>query len=36
MKISEKTQQQLFDEKIYYLRDLGLKYPEIAKSWCFI
>lgn len=31
MKISEKPQQQLFDEEVYRLHSEGLKYPEIAK-----
>ena len=31
MKISEKSQQQLFDEEVYRLHNQGLKYPEIAK-----
>lgn len=31
MKLPEKSQQQLFDEEVYRLRDAGLSYPEIAK-----
>ena len=31
IKISEKSQQQLFDEEVYRLHSEGLKYPEIAK-----
>lgn len=31
MKLPKKSQQQLFDEKVYKLHEQGLKYPEIAK-----
>lgn len=31
MKLPEKSQQQLFDEEVYRLRDEDLKYPEIAE-----
>lgn len=31
MKLPGKTQQQIFDEKVYRLHEEGLKYPEIAK-----
>lgn len=30
MTLPKKSQQELFDEKIYYLREKGLKYPQIA------
>ena len=32
MKLPDKTQEQLFDEKIYQLHDQGLKYPQIAEQ----
>lgn len=32
MELPEKTQQQLFDEKVYRLHEQGLKYPAIAKA----
>lgn len=31
MELPKKSQQQLFDEKVYKLHEQGLKYPEIAK-----
>lgn len=31
MRLPDKTQEQLFDEKIYQLHDQGLKYPQIAE-----
>jgi hypothetical protein len=31
MELPEKSQEQLFDEEIYRLREQGLKYPEIAR-----
>ena len=31
MELPKKSQQQLFDEKVYKLHERGLKYPEIAK-----
>ena len=31
MELPKKSQQQLFDEKVYRLHEQGLKYPEIAK-----
>lgn len=31
MSLPDKTQEQLFDEKIYQLHDQGLKYPQIAE-----
>ena len=32
MELPKKTQQQLFDEKVYRLHEQGLKYPAIAKA----
>ncbi len=32
MELPKKSQQQLFDEKVYSLREQGLKYPAIAKA----
>ena len=31
MRLPDKTQEQLFDEQIYWLHDQGLKYPQIAE-----
>lgn len=32
MQLPQKSQQQKFDEEVYRLRNLGMKYPEIAKA----